>query len=170
MTGLQGKCGSAEDVLRRRGRIICTDEAERSQRFPDETRDLTLISRLRIMRPATRPRSSMDRTARAREPENFEANAPVHASSLPEEERRITCTDGAERSQRFPVVTRDLTLISDHEIYAPPHAPVVQWIEQRGQESPRTSRRTRQFKRQRLPEEEADHLHRRSGAQSTVSG
>ena len=35
----------------------------------------------------------------------------------------MICTDGVERSQRFPVETRDLTLISDHEIYAPLNTP-----------------------------------------------
>jgi len=44
-------------------------------------------------------------------------------------------TDGAERSQRFPNETRDLTLNGEYQSCAPQHAPVVQRIEQRGQES-----------------------------------
>ena len=45
------------------------------------------------------------------------------------------CTDEAERRQRFPDETRDLTLNVEYQSYAPQHAPVVQRIEQRGQES-----------------------------------
>jgi len=49
--------------------------------------------------------------------------------------RQTLCTDEAERRQRFPNETRDLTLNVEYQSCAPQHAPVVQRIEQRGQES-----------------------------------
>ncbi len=42
----------------------------------------------------------------------------------------MLCTDEAERRQRFPDETRDLTLNVEYQSCAPQHAPVVQRIEQ----------------------------------------
>ena len=84
--------------------------------------------------------------------------------------RQTLCTDEAERRQRFPDETRDLTLNVEYQSCAPQHAPVVQRIEQRGQESLRVSRRTRQFMAGAFRRRKADDVHRRSGTQSTVSG
>ena len=44
--------------------------------------------------------------------------------------RQTLCTDEAERRQRFPNETRDLTLNVEYQSCAPQHAPVVQRIEQ----------------------------------------
>ena len=44
--------------------------------------------------------------------------------------RQSLCTDEAERSQRFPDETRDLTLNFEYQSCARQDAPVVQWIEQ----------------------------------------
>jgi hypothetical protein len=145
-------------------RTPCTDGAERKSTVSGGNPRLDFNLQIPIILPAPRPRSSMDRTARAREPL---ANAPVHLHRLPEEGGGPRARTERSVSQRFPEATRDLTLISKYQSSCPHHAPVVQWIEQRGQESPW---RTRQSKPHAFRRRKAEPMHRRSGAQSTVSG
>ena len=106
--------------------MLSTDEAEHRQRFPDETRDLTLNVEYQSCAPQHAP---VVQRIEQRGQESI-TNAPVHAPCLPEEEGRSSAQTKRSVVNGFRNETRDLTLNVEYQSCAPQHAPVVQRIEQ----------------------------------------